>query len=237
MPRTARIVVPGIPHHVTQRGNRRQQTFFSDADYARYVELLAKGCDAANAEVIAWCLMPNHVHLVLVPATEDGLAESLGGAHQCYAWLLNRRNGWQGHLWQSRYYSCPLDDAHVVAAVRYVELNPLRARLVSSPEQWRWSSASGRVSGAGDALIGAERPFALRDIGNWLAFLAEGLDQETAERLRAHQRTGRALGGADFLAHVESMTGRSQQCRPRGRQPRERPDAASTTGSAQITML
>lgn len=237
MPRAARIVVPGIPHHVTQRGNRRQQTFFSDADYGRYLGLIAKGCREAKAEVLAWCLMPNHVHLVLVPSTQGGLADALAGAHQCYSWLVNRRNGWQGHLWQSRFYSCPLDDAHVVAAVRYVELNPLRARLVATPEQWRWSSTRGRVSGNGDDLIDGERPPALRNVGDWLAFLAEGLDDETAERLRAHQRTGAALGAAEFLAHIEALIGRSVRRRPRGRQPREPGLSGRAHPQSQIDLL
>lgn len=233
MPRTARIVVPGVAHHVTQRGNRRQQTFFGEPDYARYVELIAEGCSEARVDVLAWCLMPNHVHLLLVPSTPSGLADALASAHQRYTWLVNRRNRWQGHLWQSRYYSCPLDDAHLVAAVRYVELNPLRARLVVTPEQWRWSSVRGRVSGKGDVLIRGERPTPLRDVGDWLAFLAEGLADEEVERLRSHLRTGAALGGDEFVAQIEARIGRSLQCRPRGRPSR---DASSDLNVDQGSM-
>ena len=125
MPRAPRIVVPGVAHHVTQRGNRRQQTFFSDADYMRYVELVGEGCRNAGVGVLAWCLMPNHVHLILVPSDATGLTAALSVAHQRYTWIVNGRNSWKGHLWQRRFYSSPLDGAHLRAAVRYVELNPL----------------------------------------------------------------------------------------------------------------
>ena len=195
MPRIARIVVPGVPHHVTQRGNRRQPTFFGDGDFARYVELLADACSDAQVEVLAWCLMPNHVHLVLVPATSAGLAGAFKAAHQRYTWVINRRNGWQGHLWQSRFYSCPLDGAHAISAIRYVELNPVRARLVATPEQWRWSSVRGRVLGTGDRLVRQQRPQFLDDIGDWLEFLAGGLRDEEAELLRSHVLSGKALAG------------------------------------------
>lgn len=220
MARTARIVVPGIPHHVTQRGNRRQQTFFGEADYSRYVDLVGERCRAVGVDILAWCLMPNHVHLLLVPSVASALTEALSSAHQRYSWLVNRRQGWQGHLWQSRFYSCPLDDLHLLAAVRYVELNPLRARLVASPEQWRWSSVRGHVSGEGDRLVRAARPRALQDIDDWLAFLAAGLTDEEIASLRLHFRTGKALGNPSFIAQLEAQTGLDLRIRPRGRPPK-----------------
>jgi putative transposase len=175
---------------------------------------------------LAWCLMPNHVHLMLVPGTLNGLVDALSTTHQRYTWLVNRRNGWQGHLWQSRFYSCPLDDEHLVSAIRYVELNPLRARLVSAPEQWRWSSVRGRVSGKGDALVHSERPLPLRDVGDWLAFLGDDLADEETKRIRSHQRAGRVLGDAAFVARIEATIGRSLNLRPRGR-PRRRENGDS----------
>ena len=138
--------------------------------------------------------MPNHVHLIVVPRDADGLCSALSGAHQRYTWVVNRRNGWQGHLWQARFYSCPLDDAHLRQAVRYVELNPLRARLVGVPEAWRWSSAAGRVLGRGDELVAGCRPRALADIADWSAFLAEGLSEDELERIRSMHRSGRRVG-------------------------------------------
>jgi putative transposase len=217
MSRVARIVVPGVPHHVTQRGNRRMQTFFGPADYDRYLGLVAECCAAARVATWAWCLMPNHVHLVLVPETADGLARAMSAVHQKYSWAINREKGWQGHLWQDRFYSCALDDAHVQHAVQYVELNPVRARMVLTPEQWRWSSAQGRISGDGDKLVRRERPSVLRNVGEWRAFLAQGLSDDDAETLRAHQQNGRVLGSPEFVARLETALGQPLRAKPKGR--------------------
>jgi putative transposase len=191
MPRAARTVLPGIPHHVTQRGNRRQPTFFSAADYALYVGLLRYWCGKAGTQVWAWCLMPNHVHLVLVPAREDGLRAALGPAHRRYTWEINRREGWHGHLWQSRFASFPMADAHLHACLRYVELNPVRARLVARPEEWRWSSARAHLGLGRDELTDLA---ATRDrIDDWRAFLEEELDNADHDAIRAAERTGRLV--------------------------------------------
>ena len=133
MARLARVVVPGVPHHVTQRGNRRLETFFEDDDYRAYLDLLAASCAEAGVAVWAYCLMPNHVHLVLVPDERDGLRHALGEAHRRYTRRINFREGWRGHLWQERFHSFPMDEAYLLATARYVELNPLRARLVRKP--------------------------------------------------------------------------------------------------------
>ena len=133
MARLARIVVPGTPHHVTQRGNGRQQTFFRDGDYLRYRELLGRACRAAEVEVWAWCLMPNHVHLILAPGDADGLRRALSRVHRKYAGEIHARQKRTGHFWQGRFGAVAMDEAHVAAAVRYVLLNPVRARLVARP--------------------------------------------------------------------------------------------------------
>ena len=191
MPRAARTVLPGVPHHVTQRGNRRQPTFFSDADYALYLGLLRYWCGKARTPVWAWCLMPNHVHLVLVPADADGLRAALAPAHRRYTWEINRREDWRGHLWQSRFASFPMDDAHLHACLRYVELNPVRAGLVARPEDWRWSSARAHLGLAGDDLTdvaaGRER------VDDWAAFLAAGLDTCDRDAIRAAEASGRLV--------------------------------------------
>ena len=152
MARLPRLVLPGLPYHVTQRGNRRQPTFFGEEDYALYLKLLRFWCAKAETAVWAWCLMPNHVHLVLVPARPEGLAAALAPAHRRYTWEINQRQGWRGFLWQSRFASCPMDEAHLHACLRYVELNPVRAGLVARPEQWRWSSARAHLGLAADGL-------------------------------------------------------------------------------------
>jgi putative transposase len=223
MPRVSRVVIPGVAHHVTLRGNRRMQTFFSDADYAAYRGLVADGCRAAGVEVLAYCLMPNHVHLVVIPGTPDGLRGALAGAHRRYTSAINRRQGWTGHLWQARFHSFPMDEAHVLAAVRYVELNPVRARLVDRPEDWPWSSAAAHSAGTGDALIGAHRPPPLDLVGSWAEFLAADPPDDFGSLVERHTVSGRPLGTKTFIARMERQTGLT--LRPG---PRRRPKKTST---------
>lgn len=191
VPRVARLVLPNIPHHVTQRGSRRQPTFFSEADYARYVSLLGHWCRKAGTAVWAWCLMPNHVHLILVPSRPEGLGAALSPAHRRYSWEVNQREGWSGALWQGRFSSFPLDEPHLHACLRYVELNPVRAGLVRQPEAWRWSSARGHLDLADDPLVD---PAAARErIDDWRTFLEAGLDPGAHGAIRAAERSGRLL--------------------------------------------
>lgn len=216
MPRLARLVIPGIPHHVTQRGNRRQPTFFSDDDFRLYRHLLGEGCAKAGTSIWAWCLMPNHVHLVLVPVREDGLRAALGEAHRRYTRFVNLREDWRGHLWQSRFASFPMDEAHLFACVRYVELNPVRAGLVERPAHWPWSSARAHLGlGGGDRLT-ALQPMRER-VDDWQALLDAGLAAEERDRIRASERTGRPLGDAAFLGRLSEALGRPVVVRPRGR--------------------
>ena len=191
MPRTARLVLPGIPHHVTQRGNRRQPTFFSDADYRLYLGLLHHWCVKSKTRVWAWCLMPNHVHLVLVPADEDGLRAALAPAHALYTAEINRRQGWRGHLWQSRFASFPMEEGHLHACLRYVELNPVRAGLVERPEDWSWSSARTHL-GLGIDRLTDIAPTRER-IEDWRSFLDAGIDDADREAIRTAERSGRLL--------------------------------------------
>jgi putative transposase len=218
MARLARAVVPGLPHLLTQRGNRGEPVFFGTGDYALYRDLLAASCRRCDVAVWAWCLMANHVHLVAVPLTADGLALALGEAHRRYTRAVNDRQGWTGHLWQGRFASCALDDEHLLAAVRYVELNPVRARLVPRPQAWRWSSARAHLRGRNDRLTAAS-PLTEK-VGDWRAFQRGGLDEELAETLRRHARTGRPLGGPAFLDRLEAELGRTLRPGKRGPKPR-----------------
>jgi putative transposase len=191
MPRAARLVLPGIAHHVTQRGNRRQPTFFSDADYELYLRLIRHWCRKSGTSVWAWCLMPNHVHLVLVPTHEDGLRAALAPAHRSYTWEVNLRQGWRGHLWQSRFASFPMEEAHLHVCLRYVELNPVRAGLAERPEDWPWSSARTHLGLAADRLT--DLAPVLERISDWRAFLDTGLDETERDAIRMAERTGRLL--------------------------------------------
>jgi putative transposase len=216
MARLARVVVPGAPHHVTQRGNRRQPVFFTDSDYDAYLSLLALGCRNSGVDVWAYCLMPNHVHLILVPQDEDGLRAALGEAHRRYTRFVNEREGWRGYLWQGRFASAALDEPHLQNAARYVELNPVRACLAQRPQDWRWSSARAHLAGKDDRVVSVG-PL-LERVGDWANFLSD----EEHQALQAAERTGRPLGSADFVAELERRLGRTLALRKAGRRPAER---------------
>ncbi len=207
MARVARLVVPGQPHHVTQRGVRRMDVFLAEGDQETYLGLLREWCGRAGTEVWAYCLMPNHVHLILVPSTEDGLRAALGEAHRRYTRHVNSREGWRGHLWQERFHSCPMDEAHLLACARYVELNPVRAGLVTRPQDWPWSSARAHLAGDDDG-VAALGPLLAR-VADWRAFLEGGLDEGALEAIRRHARTGRPLGSEVFIEALERRLGRS----------------------------
>ena len=207
MARLARVVAPGLPHHVTQRGNRRLETFFCDDDYRVYRDLMAQWCGHYGVAVWAYCLMPNHVHLVAVPATGDALGRAVGEAHRRYTRHVNFRAGWRGHLWQGRFASFAMDERHLLAAARYVELNPVRARLTKRPGDYAWSSARAHLAGRDDGLV---KTAPLLDIaGDWAAFLAGGLGAAEGDALRHHEHTGRPLGDARFIERLEATLGRS----------------------------
>jgi putative transposase len=210
--------MPGVPHHITQRGNRRQQTFFEDDDYAAYLDLMAEWCERCGVEVWAYCLMPNHVHLIAVPAAESGLARAIGEAHRRYTRRINFREDWRGYLWQGRFASFPMDEAYLMAAARYVELNPVRAKVVRAPWRWRWSSAAAHVSGKDDVLVKAG-PLLKRE-ADWRGFLSAGLSETDAALLRSHERTGRPLGNDRFVARLEKALRRVLHRQRPGRKPK-----------------
>jgi putative transposase len=150
MPRLARLVIPGIPHHVTQRGNNRQDVFFVDDDRRVYLALLEQHAERYGVEVLGYCLMGNHVHVIAVPPREDSLAKALGRTHFLYTQYLHRLHGRSGHLWQNRFFSCALDEPRCWTALCYMERNPVRARVVREAWRYRWSSAAAHC-GAGEA--------------------------------------------------------------------------------------
>jgi putative transposase len=221
MARLARVVAAGLPHHVTQRGNRRQPVFFGADDYEAYRGLLAEGCRAAGVAVWAYCLMPNHVHLILVPRDADGLRAALGEAHRRYTRHVNFREGWRGYLWQGRFASFPMDEPYLLACARYVELNPVRAKLARRTRDWRWSSARAHLSGRDDGLV-TVRP--LLDLApDWPALLAEGLSTPEHTAIQSSERTGRPLGAPKFIARLEKRLGRTLSRGKPGPKPKVEP--------------
>lgn len=234
MSRLARVVIPDLAHHVTQRGNGRQQTFYRDADYLLYLKLLSESCTASRVACLAYCLMPNHVHLLLVPATADGLRQCLCVVHQAYARIMNARRGLSGHFWQGRYGSVPMDEPHLYEALRYVLLNPVRARLALTAEEWRWSSANVYLSGARDGLTNPWRMLGL--IGDMRTYLAERPDVVRVERLRVAETIGRPAADVEFIRRLEAATGRRLRPRRRGAPARRpaAPESAAPTVTGSI---
>lgn len=222
MPRPPRIVCAGVPYHVTQRGNRRCRVFFRDAHRRAYIEWLREYSERHSIEVLAYCLMPNHVHLVLVPSTADGLHRMMKPLHMRYAQRVNRDRDWHGHLFQGRYFSSALDATYLWAAIRYVERNPVRAQLVARAEDFPWSSARGHCGLDRDPLLDLASPLQrqLAGIADWSAWLRQSDARDSLEVLRAHADRCLPCGAGDFIEALEQIAGRPLRCRPRGRPPK-----------------
>jgi putative transposase len=220
MPRVARTVFADLPHHITQRGNRRETVFFNDEDRVCYLSWLKEYSDKHNIEILAYCLMTNHVHLVAVPFAEESLHRVLRPLHMRYAQKINREHGWDGHLWQGRFFSCPLDETYMWAAVRYVERNPVRAGLVRRAEDYNWSSAAVHCRLKEDRILTRSSRWLeeFEGIENWSKWLTEGDDLQKVEVLRRNIKKGLPCGTDDFIQKLERMAGRILRYRPQGRQ-------------------
>ena len=238
MARIARISAVGIPYHVTQRGNGRQNVFQSGTDYRLYLDLLRANCSKFRLELRAFCLMPNHVHLVAVPMRPDSMARTLGRTHADYARHFNLKNRACGHVWQARFYSCPLDDAHLWRAIAYVERNPVRAGLVSDAVQWHWSSAQAHCGGPDEwELTGSEMWSEVYDAGRWLEVLRTSLGEEAlAERIRQATERGRPLGSDEFIDGLERQMHRRLRPLPVGRPKRKERAANDPCDPVQLTL-
>ncbi|MBF0283086.1 MAG: transposase [Magnetococcales bacterium] len=224
MARIARVVAPGKPHYIIQRGNRDQKTFFSDEDYQAYRDLLAEWCRSSGVAVWAYCLLPEQVHLVAAPEDGESLRRGVGEAHRRYTRLINARKGWRGHLWQERFASCPLDEGYALEAVRFVETLPVRQGLVKKARKYPWSSVAAHLGEGKDPLVHPS-PVVER-VEKWGAFLKEPLPPAVVEKLLLHSRTGRPLGEPTFLKALEAELDRPLLPRkpgPRGKKPE--PDA------------
>lgn len=219
--RLARVVVPGMPHHVTQRGNRRADVFFDVDDRELYLKLLRQYSEKHELQTWAYTLMTNHIHLVAVPGHAESLARALRDTHSTYAMHFNDKYECTGHLWQGRFYSCVLDASHLWSAVRYVERNPVRAHMVARAEDYPWSSAPrhcGRRSN--DPILAKDSPL-VGAIENWAAWLAEGEFEHDSNAIRQQTSTGRPCGSTAFVAQLEQHLGRNLSPRRRGPKPQK----------------
>jgi len=219
MPRIARSVFSGVPHHITQRGNRREDVFFSDEDRAAYLAWLSDYGAKYKVNVLAYCLMTNHIHLVAVPEREDALEKLFRPLHTRYAQRINRAKRWKGHLWQGRFFSSALDETYLWAAIRYVERNPVRARMVRRAENDQWSSAAAHCGLKEDAVLTGDREWLrqLKSVGDWSKWLAEGEPPEQLQVLRGHVERGLPCGAEGFIRGLERRAGQMLRLRARGR--------------------
>ena len=218
MARLARVVVPGLPHHVTQRGNRREAVFFGADDYRAYLDLIAVAAKASRTAIWAYCLMPNHVHFIMTPCDPDGLRRTFAEAHRRYAARIHARLKVTGHLWQGRFSSTAMDERHLLAAARYVPMNPVRAGLAARADDWPWSSARAHLAGRDDGVVSVA-PL-LDRVPDFAGLLAAAEDEAAILAIRRSRTTGRPVGAADWLKALEAATGRPLAAAKRGPKPR-----------------
>ena len=218
MPRIARVVLVDLPHHVTQRGNNRQQVFFTDADYLAYLAWLKQYTEQYGLAVLAYCLMPNHVHLIVIPHTVIALSRAVGRTHLRYTQRHHLIHAGSGHLWQNRFFSCALDEEYLWTALRYVERNPERAGLVTQAWDYPWSSAAAHCGGKDTSgLLDLSAWAALCPPAAWRDQLAVPEDEEDVRLMRRQTQLGRPVGSDAFLARLEREAGLDCHPRPVGR--------------------
>ncbi len=215
MPRIARIIVPDIPHHIIQRGNRSQRVFFGDDDKRLYLKILGFYCHREKVRIWCYCLMDNHVHLVTVPENGSNLRRAIGETHKKYTWMINAKNNWKGYLWQGRFLSYPMDEIYLYNCARYIERNPVRAGLVTRAEDYPWSSARAHVFGLDGGILS---PFPLaKDVKDWAGFLRGQESEEELTFFRDYARSGKPMGNDEFIAKLEKALGIKIKRNPPGR--------------------
>ena len=219
MPRIARVVAVGLPHHITQRGNYRQEVFLNADDRKQYLAWIKEYSIKYGLFILAYCLMQNHVHFIAIPAESDSLARTFNTAHMRYSQYFNKKLKQRGHLWQGRFYSCVLDESHLTLAARYIERNPVRAGLVEKPWQWPWSSALTHVNKKESGLIELGDLFKIMDMscGSWVRYIDSIEEQSFLQNIRKHTFTGRPLGAAAFIESLEEEFNRRLCALPIGR--------------------
>lgn len=206
MPRAARLVVAGHPHHILQKTFEGRPAFYDMGDYFAFLEQLRRFRDQYRLEILAWCLMPDHFHLLAAPEKTDALAKGIGSTCLVHSQHLNRKYKRSGHIWQARFYSAVVDQGdYLLAAARAIELNPVRAGKVRRAEEWPWSSARHHLTGRRDPLVNSAAAFP--DPGAWRDWLNTEDDGATAALVEA-TKGGRPFAGPTLIAELERLTGR-----------------------------
>ena len=219
MARVARVVAVDYPHHITQRGNNRQIVFNDDEDREKYLALIKKYSQQYNVSILSYCLMPNHVHFISIPHKEDSLAKTFNFAHMRYSQYFNKKTGSCGHLWQGRFYSCVLDEPHLIIASRYIERNPVRAKMVKKAWEWKWSSAEYNIGNrAKDIIINRSlAEYTGERKQDWKKRLTEEDNEGFIRRIKAQTAKGLPLAEDEFIYKLEEKLNRKLRADPRGR--------------------
>jgi len=224
MPRIARIVIPNVPHHITQRGNNKQDVFFVDDDKKAFLGFLKEQSAKYGLIIDGFCLMTNHIHIIATPRKEYSLAKTMGRTNLLYAQYINYMHGRGGHLWQNRFFSCPMDTSYFFKALCYMEQNPVRAKMVRYPWTYRWSSAGFHTGNDDEFGLMNKARWEKQSSGlDWKVILRDRMEKLDINRLRIYSRTGRPLGSDKFISKLEVILGRRLRALPRGR-PRKKKD-------------
>ncbi len=219
MPRLARIIAPGLPHHITQRGNYSQDVFGDDNDRRRYLTWVDEYSRKYDLSIITYCLMPNHVHFIVIPSGEDSISRTFNTAHMRYSQYRNKKMGATGHLWQARFFSCVMDEKHLTAAARYIERNPVRAHITKTAYDYVWSSAKDHVNNTRASIINSGELFKYIDIdkAKWRSFIDMPDNTDDISDIRKYTMTGRPLGRESFINKLEKEIGERLHALPVGR--------------------
>ncbi len=221
MSRIARTVAVGYPHHVLQIGNNKGTVFFDDKDYFVYLYLLKKYSDRYTCHVLAYCLMPNHVHLLLKPAQDISLSKVMQGISLCYTQYINKKYDKSGRLWESRYHSCIVDkENYLWTAARYIEQNPKRAGITGAEENYPYSSARAHVSGVNDEVLG-EDIFGEHGRMDYVDYLHSHIAPDEIKEIIYCTRSGLPFGNNAFRRAMGQGLGKDLVRKPRGR-PRKK---------------
>jgi len=222
MPRIARIVLEGLPYHITQRGNNKQDVFFVDDDRKVYLEILKRQAEKYSLTIMGYCLMTNHIHLIAIPQKAESLAMAVGRTHFIYTQYINRFHKRSGHLWQSRFYSCGLDEHHFFSAMRYIEHNPLRAGISRKPWNYEWSSAAAHIdANSKSELLDLRRWYEMMKADQWKHLLMQKIPDKEMKAIRSGILRGRPLGSDSFISKLEKLAGRRLRPLPVGRPKKE----------------
>lgn len=219
MPRIARVIAIGYTHHITQRGNYKQNIFIDDIDREKYISIIKKESKRYGLKILSYCLMTNHIHLVVVPEKEDSIWKVFKYAHMKYSQYYNKKANNTGHLFQGRFFSCIMDNNHTLACVRYIERNPVRAGIVKKPCSWKWSSAKVHCLMKEPDELGVNRLFEYVEVNqkSWKEFIEMPDNLDDIKRIKKNTRKGRPLGTNEFVERLEKKLNRILKLKPKGR--------------------